>query len=404
MQTDTSVVRRERGQAPGFYLLAAISLLAAAPVLAAPYRPSDDATVLSTIPASAVAIQREVRARQKALAANPPALAAALNIARLAVRDGRASADPRRYGQAQAMLQPWWSAADAPTEVRVLRAVIRQALHDFKGAEADLDAILATDPRNAQARLTRGFVRQTIGAFDAAKDDCRQLPASVGRTAAAVCILRVEALTGSAAPALERLTQVMALDGKAEPQVRRWAQTVAADMACMLGRTDEANQYFTEATAEGGDIPALVAYADHLLDTGRPAEVLPLLADRGEADVVLLRLAIAGKTVGDPRASYWVALLAERFAAARATGNQLHLREEARFELEIRGDTAGALRLARENWKVQRELADARLVLQAAGAARDPGAAIDVLRFIETTGVADVRLKALQDKIAELRS
>lgn len=302
------------------------------------------------------------------------------------------------------MLQPWWSAADAPTEVRVLRAVIRQALHDFKGAEADLDAILATDPRNAQARLTRGFVRQTIGAFDAAKDDCRQLPASVGRTAAAVCILRVEALTGSAAPALERLTQVMALDGKAEPQVRRWAQTVAADMACMLGRTDEANQYFTEATAEGGDIPALVAYADHLLDTGRPAEVLPLLADRGEADVVLLRLAIAGKTVGDPRASYWVALLAERFAAARATGNQLHLREEARFELEIRGDTAGALRLARENWKVQRELADARLVLQAAGAARDPGAAIDVLRFIETTGVADVRLKALQDKIAELRS
>ncbi len=157
MQTDTSVVRRERGQAPGFYLLAAISLLAAAPVLAAPYRPSDDATVLSTIPASAVAIQREVRARQKALAANPPALAAALNIARLAVRDGRASADPRRYGQAQAVLQPWWSAADAPTEVRVLRAVIRQALHDFKGAEADLDAILATDPRNAQARLTRGF-------------------------------------------------------------------------------------------------------------------------------------------------------------------------------------------------------------------------------------------------------
>ncbi len=73
-------------------------------------------------------------------------------------------------------------------------------------------------------------------------------------------------------------------------------------------------------------------------------------------------------------------------------------------ELEIRGDTAGALRLARENWKVQRELADARLVLQAAGAARDPGAAIDVLRFIETTGLADVRLKALQDKIAELRS
>jgi len=32
----------------------------------------------------------------------------------------------------------------------VLRAVIRQSLHDFAGAEADLDAILRLAPRNAQ--------------------------------------------------------------------------------------------------------------------------------------------------------------------------------------------------------------------------------------------------------------
>jgi hypothetical protein len=401
MRTYTSPPSRKRLRAS--CVLVAVSVLAAAPAFAAPYRPSDDATVLATIAPSAVATQAEIRARQKALAANPTDLTAALNVARLAIRDGRANADPRRYGQAQAALRAWWSADDAPIEVRVLRAVIRQALHDFKGAEADLDAILAMDPRNGQARLTRAFVRQTVGELAAAKDDCRQLPRSVGVTASAVCLLRVEALTGSAAPAVERLTQVMALDGEDAPQVRRWAQAVAAEMDAMLGRTDDATRRFTEAVAEGADIPMLVAYADHLLDAGRPAEVLPLLADRSEADIVLLRLAIAAKSVGDPRTTQWSALLAERFAAARASGVQLHLREEARFELEVRGDAVSALRLARENWKNQKEPADIRLVLQAAEAANDPAAAADVLRFLAATDLSDVRMKPLQDKLAEQR-
>ncbi len=385
-------------------VFAAIAMLAAAPTFAAPYRPSDDATVLATIAPSAAAMQAELRARQKSLAANPTDLGAALNVARLAIRDGRASADPRRYGQAQAALSPWWSKDDAPVEVRVLRAVIRQELHDFQGAEADLDAILIVDPTNAQARLTRAFVRQTIGEFAAAKDDCRQLPRSVGLTASAVCILRVEALTGSAAPALQRLSLAMALDGKATQNVRRWAQAVAAEIDVMLGQTDEATQRFSEATAQDADIPTLVAYADYLLNSGKPEEVLSLLADRSEADIVLLRLAIAGTELGDPRAPHWSALLAERFAAARAGGVQLHLREEARFELEVQRDATSALRLARENWKNQKEPADARLVLQAAEAANDPAAAADVLRFLEATGLNDVRMKPLQDKLAEQRT
>lgn len=391
-------------RAPLCCVLAAASAFAAAPALAEPHRPADDAVVLTTTAPGAAAIQAELRARQKALAANPADLAAALDVARLAIRDGRANADPRRYGQAQAALGAWWSMEDAPAEVRVLRAVIRQALHDFHGAETDLGAILAVDPMNGQARLTRAFVRQTIGEFAAAEDDCRQLPRSVGLTARAICLLRAEALTGSAAPALERLTQVTALDGEDAPQVRRWAQVVAAEMDAMLGRSDDANRRFLEAVAEGADIPTLVAYADHLLDAGRPADVLPLLADRSEADIVLLRLAIAAKSVGDSRATHWTALLAERFAAARASGVQLHLREEARFELEVRGDAVSALRLARENWKNQKEPADARLVLQAAEEAKDPAAAADVLRFLATSGLDDIRMKPLQDKLAEQRS
>jgi hypothetical protein len=387
-----------------FIIAAVVATLVASAASAAPYRPSDDATVLVTVPHAAASTQTTFRNAQNALAANPSDLNLALEVARAAIRDGRASADPRRYGQAQAALAPWWSIPDAPMSVRVLRAIIRQSLHDFAGAEADLDAILLLDPRNGQARLTRAFVRQTVGALADAKDDCRRLPQSLGPTAAAVCLLRVEALTGSAGTALERLDYIIKADGRSEPLVRRWAQAVGADMAAMLGQTEVADRRFSEATADGGDIPTLVAFADHLLDTDRPAEVLTLLAGRSEADIVYLRLAIAGKRLDDARAPQWTALLADRFAAAKAGGVQLHLREEARFELEVRGDAAAALGLALANWKVQKEPSDARLVLQAALAADDLVAAADVLAFIEKTGLADTRIKPLQDKIAEKKS
>ena len=379
-------------------------MLVASASSAAPYRPSDDATVLVTVPPAAASTQAAFRTAQNALAANPNDLDLALEVARAAIRDGRASADPRRYGQAQAALAPWWSIPNPPMSVRVLRAIVRQSLHDFAGAEADLEAILRLDPRNGQARLTRAFVRQTVGSLADAKDDCRRLPPSVGPLAAAVCWLRVQALTGSAASALERLDQVIKIYGKVDPLVLRWAQAVGADMAAMLGQTEAADLHFSEARADGGDIPTLVAFADHLLDTDRPAEVLTLLAGRSEADIVYLRLAIAGKRLNDPRAPHWTALLADRFAAANAGGVQLHLREEARFELEVRGDAATALKLALANWKVQKEPSDARLVLQTALAANDPAAAADVLAFIEKTGLADTRIKPLQDKIAEKKS
>jgi hypothetical protein len=382
-------------------ITAAVAMLVVSAASAAPYRPSDDATVLVTVPPATASMQTAFRTAQNALAAKPNDLSLALEVARAAIRDGRASADPRRYGQAQAALAPWWSNPNAPMSVRVLRAIIRQNLHDFAGATADLDAILGLDPRNGQARLTRAFVRQTVGALADAKDDCRRLPPSVGVTTAAVCLLRVEALTGSAAASSERLDQLIRIDAKSEPLVLRWAQAVAADMAAMLGQTEAADLHFAKATADGGDIPTLVAFADHLLDTDRPAEALTLLAGRSEADIVYLRLAIAGKRLNDPRAAQWSALLTDRFAAAKAGGVQLHLREEARFELEVKGDAVTALALARSNWTIQKEPSDARLVLQAAVAANDAAAAADVLAFIEKTGLADVRLKPLRDKLAK---
>ena len=54
-----------------------------------------------------------------------------------------------------------------------------------------------------------------------------------------------------------------------------------------------------------------------------------------------------------------------------------------------------ALDLAQRNWKDQKEVADARILLEAARAARDPAAAKSVLDWMQASKVEDVALTRL---------
>ena len=72
----------------------------------------------------------------------------------------------------------------------------------------------------------------------------------------------------------------------------------------------------------------------------------------------------------------------------------MHLREEARFELRLRSRSAVALALAKENWQVQREPADAQLLLVAARAASDRDTEASVLDWAAQTKLEDVALSS----------
>ena len=69
--------------------------------------------------------------------------------------------------------------------------------------------------------------------------------------------------------------------------------------------------------------------------------------------------------------------------------------------LALQGDVPRALALAQQNWHEQREPADARLLLEAALAARDRAAAQPVLDWMRTWGVQSV---ALQNLAAQLKA
>jgi hypothetical protein len=90
-----------------------------------------------------------------------------------------------------------------------------------------------------------------------------------------------------------------------------------------------------------------------------------------------------------------IASMAARFEASRLRGDRVHQREESRFVLAVGHDAARALRLAQDNWTVQREPADARVLLEAAQAAGARAAAQPALDWLAETGIAWPRLRAL---------
>jgi hypothetical protein len=249
-------------------LLCAI-LAASSPALAIAeaVRPADDAQVLGASAPGGSGAASKIRSAQLALAADPknPDLAAA--YAREAIEQGRANADPRSYGQAQAALAPWWKDPAAPDSIKVLRAVIFQAFHDFRGASAELDAIIAASPRNAQARLSRAFVRMVTGDSLGAAKDCTALPLPAQSLPSQICRARVEALTGGGAKGLERLKRALAGSGGGSAPMQNFAIAVAAEIAASLGNGEEAAAYYDAAIASGAHEAALLAaYADLKLD------------------------------------------------------------------------------------------------------------------------------------------
>ena len=131
--------------------------------------------------------------------------------------------------------------------------------------------------------------------------------------------------------------------------------------------------------------------------------MLPLLKDGARADVLMLRLALAAKATGDARAAGWTRELAARFDAARARGDSTHEKEESRFALALLGDAPRALTLARANYALQREAADARVLLEAAVAARQPEAAAPVLAWLASGPVEDAALRTLAAQLKGLR-
>ena len=364
---------------------------------AKPYVPEGDAVVLERLPEKGDPALAQLKRMRAMLATNPGNLEVAVPVARGALDAARTLGDPRFLGQAQAALARWWRGYDVPPVALLLRATVKQSQHDFKGSLADLDALLNAQPMHAQARLTRATVLGVLGRYVEASRDCIELQGRVAPIVIAGCNATPASLSGSATKAYQALVLELRR-GTGNPDLREWALTLAAEIATRRGDFEVAERHFREARVlDGRDLYLKGAFADFLLDRGRFAEVVTLLRDDTKHDGLLLRLALAEQRLPEQTAAFAVHRedLTERFNAARRRGDSSHRREEARFRLAINNDPAAALKLARDNWAVQREPADLRIMIESACAAGDSRARKTASDWVAANHLEDASIVAL---------
>ena len=96
--------------------------------------------------------------------------------------------------------------------------------------------------------------------------------------------------------------------------------------------------------------------------------------------------------------------LGARFDAARLRGDTTHRKEESRYVRSLTGPSRAvtALKLAIENFAEQREPADARILLEAAIAAKQPAAAEPALQWMAKSGIDSMALKKLTAQLASM--
>jgi Tfp pilus assembly protein PilF len=373
----------------------AFALFAAVAAHAAPYIPASGQQVVETLPRRGDPVQQELRRLRSQLNAAPNDLALATTLARRYIAIGRGETDPRYLGYAQAVLAPWWWLSAPPPQVRLLRATLLQSTHQFQPALEDLTAVLAADPGNAQAWLTRATVQTVQGDYASATASCARLSTLSTELVTVTCIANIGAVTGRALKSEQLLDLTLERSSNAPAELQLWALTLLAEMAQRRDDKSVAEARYKRAlTMAPRDSYLLGAYADFLLEQQRPREVLAMLDDQTRIDALLLRRALALQQMGRSVAAD-VRELAARFDAAMQRGDTVHQREQARFELKLRNDPATALALARKNWAVQKEPADIRIYLEAALRARDTARPVlDWVALNQTEDAAATRLVA----------
>jgi Tfp pilus assembly protein PilF len=366
-----------------FISAVAWGVFGAAQAIGAPHVPKDDAAVLERLPLRAsdpVALELK-QLRGAALARRYFELA-------------MAQGDPRYVGYAEAALRN--AQNDPPADTLFVHGLLKQYRHDFPGALNDLEAALKRDPELIGAHSWRAAIFMVGADYRAAREECRALEPLASDLIAIGCRARVDAATGKARAAYHDLSTELEARPDAAPELRLWVLTRLGEFAARLGDFRAAERHFRDALALGvRDDYLLAAYADLLLEEKRPRDVNTLLKNWGQSDNLLLRVALAAKMQNAPDAPKLAQSLGERFSAAGMRGERLHLAEEARYLLDLKGDAKAALAAATENWKSQREPRDAAVLLEAAIAAGDRKAAAPALKWLDESGFEDARIRRL---------
>lgn len=374
----------------GLALLIAMIGITADGMAAMPIRPTDPNFIVAELPGGASRSRDSFAGR---LSASRTDARIAEDLAREMLEEARRTQQPQLYGRAEKVLAPWVSRPDASAAVLLMEADILQQRHEFEPAATLLERVISKDPRAARAHLMRANTYIVTGQFSRARPDCAWLLGSGDSWAGTVCLSQILGSSGqlsSAATLLDRLANQPA--SQVAPEVLAWTLGVRADIAIRSGSLADAEKLLVRAVdlTPSSDYLRLML-ADVLWTEHRPEQASEALAStRPSVGALLRRVEISSSAGSSSERQRLLAELQERLAVSAQRGERTHLREEARLALDLAQDPSKTLSLARDNFAVQKETEDVRILARAAAAAHDHAALSELNEWIHRTGYQDV--------------
>jgi len=379
-------------------LLTAIAAAAAETAVAAADRfvPTDPHFIVANVR------QAEPDAALRALIerwrAAPTDEAASVALAEGFLERARRLREPMFVGRAEAVLAAVVSRASASTTQQRLYAETLQYRHNFSAAEALLGMVLRSAPADAAARAQRASLRLVRGDFDGARADCAHLLAGggEGQAIALACLAQVHAASNRLDQGRAMLAAYPAPPAR-EAALRAYWLTVRGELFERAGEPDRAIADYGAALAlEPQNDSIRATLADALLARGEPHDARELLNIERPGLALLVRRAActsgAERETLRAQAAAWLALEVAR-------GDSIHAREAALLALDG-GDAVAALTSAQANFRVQKELADVRLLARAAMAAHDRRARQQLVEWLRSTGYRDAVTEKILDAAA----
>ena len=333
---------------------------------AAPYTPEQDDVVLVTLN------ERQQRLAQTHITSGEKRIdeAAAIQLAQAQIRYSREHEDPRFLGYAEATLAPLSDSRDPA--VAILTASIEQQRHQFSQAQTRLKKLLERAPNQAQGWLLLANIQRVQGQYSDAQHSCQQAAPYLSPTITILCQASIQAMTGHAEKSYAVLQRLADSNQSLGADYALWLQTILAELALQQGFEEDAQRHIEKGLAvSSSDNYLHLLRSDIWLQTKQPQRVIADLERWEDRDGALLRLAIAGKQSNHASATRWANQYAERMQDVQDSGRSVHLREHARYLLEVTEQPSAALSIAKENWQTQKELADLRLLEASARASND---------------------------------
>lgn len=332
----------------------------------------------------------QLRKAQAYLKSRPDDLRMTVLTAQRFIAKGKRENQPRFLGMAEALIENWLSKYETHPAILLAKADILQFRHQFSQAITILEGIANAGVEGAAALLMRANLHQLKGDYDQAEGACSQLAREL-KFMADICEFHLQSLQGEVEPMqlkLEALIARLELPG----EIRAWATGKLADMSSRRGQPLEALEYLEGLAPEQASAALKSQMMDLLLLLERPSAVLQMIAADDNSEGLQLRRLRALKMTGENWRGPISYLVLSRISPKVAGDANPHARELAYFHHYLTNDVEAAYLAARENWDLQREPIDIRLLFETAHRAGKLEDVADAIEWISQNKYQDVYL------------